>query len=123
MTMDAEAPRSMVSIDSLDVKRYAFILKLRPGTQNAYDKAHESVPPELIALLKRVGISEYSIFRRDRLLFLALTVGDFERAWQEIERDPAYKTWQKIMEPFFEAVSDLRPGERFPMMDEVFYLP
>lgn len=119
--MNAEAPLSIN--DSGDVKRYAFLLKLRPGTEKAYDKLHESVPPELTALLRRVGIREYSIFRRDRLLFLTLAVADFERTWEEIETDPAYKAWQKTMEPFFEAVSDLKPGERFPMMNEVFYLP
>lgn len=122
MTVNAETTFSGVSVDSQDVKRYAFILKLRPGTENDYDKAHESVSPELIALLKRVGISEYSIFRRDQLLFLTLAVDEFERAWQEVEIDPAYAVWQKIMAPFFEPVSDLRQGERFPMMDEVFYM-
>lgn len=121
--MNAEAPPSTVPIDSRDVKRYAFILNLRPDAEKAYDKAHESVSPELIALLKRVGISEYSIFRRDRLLFLILKVGDFEQAWQGMERDPAYTDWQRTMGPFFESVGDLRPGERFQMMDEVFYLP
>lgn len=121
--MNAEAGLSTVSIDSSDVKRYAFILKLRPGTEKAYDKAHKSVSPELIALLKRVGISEYSIFRRDQLLLLTLTVGDFEQAWREVELDPAYVAWQKIMAPFFDSANDLRPGERFQMMDEVFYLP
>ena len=121
--MSTEAPRSKVSTASREVKRHAFLLKLRPGTERAYDKLHQSVPPDLIALLKRAGISGYSIFRRDQLLFLTLTVVDFERAWQTIEIDPAYKAWQKVMEPFFDTLSDLRPGERFPMMDEVFYLP
>lgn len=121
--MSAETPLSTASKDSRNVKRYAFILKLRPGMEKAYDKVHESVAPELIASLKRVGISEYSIFRRDLLLFLTLRVGDFERVWQEMELDPAYMAWQKKMEPFFDSVNDLRPGERFQMMDEVFYLP
>lgn len=121
--MNTEKPLATHSIDSRDAKRHAFILKLRPGTEKAYDKAHESVSPELIALLKQVGITEYSIFRRDQLLVLTLRAADFERAWKEMEIDPAYTDWQKIMEPFFESVNDLRPGELFPMMDEVFYLP
>ena len=121
--MNAEAPLAAVSHSSRDKKRHAFLLQLRPGMENAYDRVHASVPPELLALLKRVGISEYSIFRRERLLFLSLTVEDFEQAWKEIELDPAYKAWQKIMGPFFDAARDLGPGERFPMMREVFYLP
>ena len=121
--MNAGAPLPTTSIDSRDAKRYAFMLKLRPGTEEAYDKAHEVVSPELLALLKRVGISEYSIFRRDLLLLLTLRVADFEQVWKEMELDPAYLAWQKIMTPYFESVNDLRPGEFFPMMDEVFYLP
>lgn len=120
--MNPEAPHSAAFHDP-HVKRHAFFLKLKPGTEKGYDEVHGLVPRELIALLKRNGISEYSIFRRGQLLFLVLKVRDFDRAWQNIELDPAYKAWQKVMEPFFEEVSNLRPGERFPMMDEVFYLP
>lgn len=121
--MNAEPPLSGTSNTSRRAKRHAFLLKLRPGTEKAYDTLHQSVPQDLTALLRRVGIREYSIFRREQLLVLILAVADFEKAWDEIESDPAYKAWQKTMEPFFEALSDLRSGERFPMLDEVFYLP
>lgn len=44
------------------LKRYAFILRLNPGVAEAYEKAHREVWPEMLALLKSVGISEYSIY-------------------------------------------------------------
>ena len=56
------------------MQRVAFLLRLRPGTEEAYDEAHAAVWPEMLALLKRAGISEYSIFRRDQLLFLTMHV-------------------------------------------------
>jgi L-rhamnose mutarotase len=121
--MSVESPLFRNGIDSEELKRYAFILKLRPGVEKAYDEAHASVPPELIALLKRVGVSEYSIFRRDRLLFLTLRTRNFESMWQEMQNDPANRRWQKRMGSFFEQPDDLRPGETFQMMEEVFYLP
>jgi L-rhamnose mutarotase len=31
--------------------------------------------------------------------------------------------WQQAMAPFFAPQEGLRPGERFPMLEEVFYLP
>jgi len=104
------------------MQRVAFILRLRPGTGEDYDKAHAAVWPEMLALLKSVGISEYSIFRRDELLFLYLHVDDFEKAWSEIEKDPVNTRWQEAMAPYFAPLGELRPGERFPMMREVFYL-
>lgn len=103
--------------------RVAFMLRLRPGMGEAYDKSHLEVWPEMLALLKRAGIEEYSIFRRDEMLILAMRVDNFDAVWDRIEADPINARWQKAMEPFFEPTTGLRPGERFPMLQEVFYLP
>ena len=103
--------------------RYAFMLRLRPGTAKAYEAAHRSVWPEMLALLKEAGISEYSIYRRDDLLILALRADDFESTWNRIENHPVNLRWQAAMAPYFAPIDGLRPGERFPMLEEVFYLP
>jgi L-rhamnose mutarotase len=105
------------------LKRYAFILRLRPGAAEAYEQAHRAVWPEMLALLKSVGISEYSIYRRDELLILALRAVDFEATWSQLDNHPVNLRWQQAMAPFFAPPEGLRPGERFPMMEEVFYLP
>ena len=78
----------------------------------------------MLALLKRSGISEYSIFRRDELLFLYLHIeGDFDSVWDKIEQDPVNTRWQQAMGAYFLPAQEARPGERFPMMREVFYMP
>ena len=107
------------------MERVAFMLRLKPGTAAAYDEAHRQVWPEMLALLKSAGISEYSIFRRDELLILSLRVEtDFETTWGNIENHPANLRWQQAMSPYFQPLDrELRPGERFPMLHEVFYLP
>ncbi len=107
---------------SQPLKRYAFMLHIRPGTEEAYEEAHRAVWPEMLALLKRCGISEYSIYRRDQLLVLTLRAADFETTWQQIEADPINTRWQQAMAPYFAPNEGLRPGERFPMLEEVFYL-
>lgn len=105
------------------MKRVAFLLRLKPGAGSDYDKAHEAVWPEMLALLKRSGISEYSIFRREELLFLYMHVAeDFDTTWEKIEQDPVNLRWQKEMGAHFAPLDSLRDGERFPMMAEVFYL-
>jgi L-rhamnose mutarotase len=103
-------------------KRVAFLLRLRPGMGEAYDRSHEHVWPEMLELLKRSGVSEYSIFRRDEMLVLVMCVEDFDAVWARIEADPVNTRWQEAMAPYFEPVSGLLPGERFPMLREVFYL-
>ncbi len=106
------------------MQRIAWLARLRPGAEEAYDKAHAAVWPEMLAVLKRAGISEFSIFRRDQLLFLTLHVDDdFEATWKRVEADPVNTRWQAAMLPFLAAPEPIRPGERFPMMEEVFYLP
>ena len=105
------------------MKRIAFLLRLKAGTGTAYDKAHAAVWPEMLALLKSAGITEYSIFRRDELLFLYLHVEDFEATWTTIESDPVNLRWQTAMSEYFLDTQPTQPGERFPFMQEVFYLP
>jgi L-rhamnose mutarotase len=102
--------------------RYAFRLRLKPDAIEEYEREHRRVWPELLAKLKAVGISDYSIFRRGQDLVLALRVDDFEKAWEDLDRDPVNQRWQESMSRLFEPVADKAPGERFAMMREVFYL-
>jgi len=102
--------------------RYAFQLRIKPDAIEEYEREHQRVWPELLAKLKGVGISDYSIFRRGQDLVLVLRVDDFERAWDELDRDPVNQRWQVFMSRLFEPVPDKQGGERFAMMKEVFYL-
>jgi L-rhamnose mutarotase len=102
--------------------RYAFKLRLKADAIDEYEREHQRVWPELLAKIKQAGISDYSIFRRGQELVLFLRVDDFEKAWDELARDPVNLRWQEFMGRLFEPVPDLEPGERFAMMKEVFYL-
>ncbi len=102
--------------------RTAFRLRIKAGKEQEYDAAHHHVWPALLAKLKEVGISQYSIFRRGQDLFLVMQVHDFDSAWRRLDRDPTNLKWQREMAEYFEPVPDLQPGERFAMMNEVFYM-
>ena len=39
-----------------------------------------------------------------------------------LDRDPVNQRWQEFMGRLFEPVPDQRSGERFAMLEEVFYL-
>jgi L-rhamnose mutarotase len=53
--------------------------------------------------------------------------GDFDETWARIEADPVNTRWQQAMALYFApldpALDPLHPGERFPMLREVFYMP
>ena len=102
--------------------RYAFKLRIKLEAIEEYDREHQQVWPELLAKLKAVGISDYSVFRRGQDLVLCMKVADFDKAWDELERDPVNIRWQELMSQLLEPVPDQQPGERFAMMKEVFYL-
>ena len=102
--------------------RKAFRLRIRAGKEEEYDREHRQVWPELLAKLKAAGISRYSIFRRDQDLVLVMDVENFDAAWDQLAREPINLKWQEKMSAIFEPLAGLRPGERFPMMEEVFYL-
>jgi L-rhamnose mutarotase len=102
--------------------RVAFRLRIKAGKEDAYDVAHKNVWPALLAKLKEVGISKYSIFRRDQDLFLFMHVENFDAAWRALDQDPTNLKWQQEMSALFESVPGLKSGEKFAMMKEVFYL-
>jgi len=102
--------------------RYAFKLQIKPNAIEEYEREHQRVWPELLAKLKEVGISDYSIFRRGQELVLCLRAEDFDKAWDELARDPVNQRWQAFMSRLFEPVPDKGSRERFAMMKEVFYL-
>jgi L-rhamnose mutarotase len=105
------------------LKRFAFTLRLRDGAAEAYEKAHRELWPEMHDMLKDSGMSEYSIFRRDNLLFLTFKAEDFEATWSQFDNNPVNLRWQNAMAPFLEPHQALHSGERFPMMEEIFFLP
>jgi len=102
--------------------RAAIRLRIKANAIDGYERDHKNVWPELLAKLKEVGISDYSIFRRGQDLFLVMRVDDFERAWRTLENDPVNLRWQQAMAQYFEPVPDLQPEEKVAVMKEVFYM-
>ena len=72
----------------VQLPRVAFQLRIKAGKEAEYDAAHRNVWPALLSKLKEVGISEYSIFRRNQDLFLVMRVDDFDAASRTLDEDP-----------------------------------
>jgi L-rhamnose mutarotase len=104
------------------MQRVAFQLRIRQGMEAEYDRAHESVWPELLRELEDFGVREYSIFRRGQQLFLYLRVPSFERLMEQLGASEVNGRWQRAMSHLFEPVPGLGPDEPFAMMQEVFYM-
>src|SRR2546430_10913617 len=75
-----QAIRLVWESQEAQLPRVAFQLRIKAGKEAEYDAAHRNVWPALLSKLKEVGISEYSIFRRNQDLFLVIRVDDFDAA-------------------------------------------
>lgn len=104
------------------MQRIAFQLRIKAGMEAEYDETHRHVWPELLAELESLGVTDYSIFRRGQELFLYLRAPDRTVLFEQLDKSEINLRWQTKMQPIFEPVPSLMPGEALAFMDEVFFL-
>lgn len=102
--------------------RVAFKMKLLPGFEQEYKRRHDDIWPELSALLKQVGISEYSIFLDEKAndLFGFLRT-DNPEALDNLPANAVMQKWWDYMADMMETNPDHSPVSI--SLKEVFYLP
>lgn len=103
------------------MQRLAFKMKLKKGQKEAYKKRHNELWPELKALLKANGISEYSIFFDDETSTLfAFQKVSGESGSQDLAINAIVKKWWNFMADIMEVNPDNSPVS-IPL-EEVFYM-
>ena len=104
------------------MKRVAFKMKLHKGQEAEYRKRHEAIWPDLVSLLKKSGIKDYSVFFDDetRSLFAVLKIEN-ESALNELPQQAVMQRWWSYMKDIMECNPDNSPVS-IPLK-EVFYLP
>ena len=102
--------------------RVAFKMKLNTGQEEEYRKRHDQLWPDLEALLKNTGISEYSIFldKETNYLFGVLKTGN-PSLLDNLPAQPVMQRWWNYMKDIMETNSDHSPVS-IPL-EEVFYMP
>lgn len=97
--------------------RVAWVMKLKPGNEAIYKQKHDEIWPELLALMKRDGIRNYSIYRYGLLLFAYL-----ERDHEPPPGPPTEEVvwrWWKMMAPYMETNPDFSPVQE--PVEEMFH--
>ena len=102
--------------------RVAFKMQLHKGFEEEYKKRHDEIWPELVALLKKSGITEYSIFldETSNSLFGFLKTGD-PKILDALPAQEVMQRWWKYMGDIMETNPDNSPVS-IPLK-EVFYMP
>ena len=94
------------------MKHRAFKMKLKPGFAAEYRRRHDEIWPELAALLRQHGISDYSIFLDEETLSLfALQKLDESVSRAELPRHPVMRHWWNYMADIMETNPDRSPVE------------
>ena len=103
------------------MQRVAFIMRIKPGTQEEYRRRHKQVWPELQTDLKRAGCQNYSIYLRDTELFAYMEVDDFQRYLEIMAASRASERWEAQMSDIL--IRETKTETGFPpVLEEVFHL-
>jgi L-rhamnose mutarotase len=92
------------------MQRYAFKMTLHPGMAAEYRRRHDAIWPELVALLKDSGISDYSIHLDPETgtLFAILKRRD-DHAMDTLPDHPVMRRWWARMRDIMATKPDGEP--------------
>jgi L-rhamnose mutarotase len=105
------------------MKRYGSVIKVRPESLEAYKKYHAAVWPEVLDMIRRCNLRNYSIFLKDDYLFgyFEYHGSDFAADMAMMAADPKTQEWWAIMMPMQQPLDTRSPGEWWANMEEVFH--
>lgn len=103
------------------MQRIAFLMHIKPGTEQEYERRHAQVWPEMLAALKAAGCHNYSIFRDGLHLFAYLEVDDLDRYRASLDHSEMAAKWEAHMSDIL--IRTVDASTNFPaLLPEVFHL-
>lgn len=94
----------------METRKIAFKMKLIPGFEEEYEKRHREIWPELAALLKDNGITDYSIFLdSDTSTLFAVQTITGDGSSQSLGSTPLVQKWWAYMADLMETNPDNSP--------------
>ncbi|GGE46710.1 L-rhamnose mutarotase [Pedobacter psychrotolerans] len=89
--------------------KIAFKMKLKPGFEEEYKKRHDEIWPELSALLKENGVSDYSIFLDEETNTLFSVQQQNGNSSQDLGSTEIVQKWWTYMADIMETNPDHSP--------------
>ena len=108
----------------MEIKRIGSVIGVKPDQIAEYERIHAEVWPGVLATLKRANVTKFSIFRHENMLFSYMEYhgDDFEKDMSTIAADPATQDWWKVTAPMQIPVTEIKDGEWWHTIPEVFHL-
>lgn len=102
----------------------AFKMKLKPGFKEEYKRRHQTVWPEILAILQKDGIHDYYIFFDEEtdILFAVHNSPGHDASKPEVThpRNEAIQKWWNYMADIMEVNPDNSPVMK--PLEQVFYM-
>ena len=107
------------------MRRMGMVIGVRPEKIAEYKALHAQVWPEVLEMISRANIRNYSIFLREpeNLLFAVWDYHgeDFEADMARMREHEPTRRWWAITGPCQEPLASRAKGEHWAMMEEVFH--
>ena len=106
------------------MRRFGQVIQVRQEHFEKYKAYHARVWPEILEMIKKCNISNYSIYHKDGLLFayMEYTGNDFAADMARMAADPKTQEWWAVMEPMQKPLDSRAKGEWWADMEELFHL-
>ncbi len=104
------------------MEKYAFCMQLKPGNVDEYRRRHDDIWPELVELLKKAGIEDYTIHLHPSTLQLfGLLTRTPNHTMGSLPDHPVMKKWWDHMADLMECNPDNSPVVED--LTQLFYMP
>jgi L-rhamnose mutarotase len=106
------------------MKRYGSVIRVRPEAIAEYKRYHAAVWPDILNLIRKCNIRNYSIYLKDDFLFgyFEYHGTDYQADMAKMAADPRTQEWWAVMMPTQQPLDTRKEGEWWAEMEEVFHM-
>ena len=106
------------------MKRYGSLIKLKPEKEAEYRDLHANVWQDVLEMIHKCNIRNYSIYFKDGFLFSYFEYqgDDFDADMKKMAADPVTQKWWQLTDPCQEPLDTRKEGEWWASMEELFHI-
>ena len=105
------------------MKRYGSVIKVKTEALAEYKRYHAAVWPDILDMIKKCNIRNYSIYLKDDFLFgyFEYHGTDYKADMANMAADKRTQEWWAVMMPMQQPLDTRKEGEWWAEMEEVFH--
>jgi L-rhamnose mutarotase len=105
------------------MKRYGSVIRVKPEAIAEYKRYHAAVWPDILDMIRKCNIRNYSIYLKDDCLFAYFEYHgtDYQADMAKMAADFRTQEWWAVMMPMQQPLETRKKGEWWAEMEEVFH--